>query len=171
MPSNHLIFCRHFSSCPQSFPASGSFQMSQLFTSGGQSIGASASASVFPMNIQGWFSLGLTGLISLLSERLSRVFCSTTVWKYKFFGIQPSLKICLKFRRPGFNSWVNKMTWRRKQQPTPVFLPGESHGRGAWQATVCRVANSHTQLSMHTLREKFCSKQDLSKTQHLNKNT
>ena len=114
--------------------------MSWLLASDGQSIEVSASASVFPMNIQGWFSVGLTGLISLLSERLSRVFCSTTVWKYKFFGIQPSLKICLKFRRPGFNSWVNKMTWRRKQQPTPVFLPGESHGRGAWQATDHGVA-------------------------------
>ena len=114
--------------------------MSWLLASDGQSIEVSASASVFPMNIQGWFSVGLTGLISLLSERLSRVFCSTTVWKYKFFGIQPSLKICLKFRRPGFNSWVNKMTWRRKQQPTPVFLPGESHGRGAWWAIVHGVA-------------------------------
>ena len=60
-----------FSSCPQSFPASGSFQMSQLFTSGGQSIGVSASASVLPMNIQDWFPLGLTDLISLRSEGLS----------------------------------------------------------------------------------------------------
>ena len=63
-----------FSSCLQSFPASGSFAMSQLFTSGGQSFGVSASASVLPMNIQGWFPLGLTGLISLLSKGLSRVF-------------------------------------------------------------------------------------------------
>ena len=60
-----------FFSCPQSFPASGSFSVSQLFTSGGQSIGASASASVFPMNIQGWFPLGLTGVISLQSKGLS----------------------------------------------------------------------------------------------------
>ena len=67
MPSNHLIVCRHFSSCLQFFPASGSFPVSQLFTSGGQSIGASASASVLPMNIQGWFHLRLTGLTSLLS--------------------------------------------------------------------------------------------------------
>ena len=66
-----------FSSCLQSFPASGSFPMSQLFTSGGQSIGASASASVLPMNIQSWFPLGLTGLI-LQSKGLSRVFGSTT---------------------------------------------------------------------------------------------
>ena len=69
-----------FSSCPQSFPASGSFLMSQLFTSGGQSTGTSASASVLPMNVQGWFPLGWTGLI-LQSKKLSRVFSSTTVWK------------------------------------------------------------------------------------------
>ena len=69
----------HVSSCPQSFPASGAFLMSQHFTSGGQSIGASASESVLPMSIQGWFPLGLTGLISLLSKGLSRVFPNTTV--------------------------------------------------------------------------------------------
>ena len=68
-----------FSSCPQSFPATGSFQMSQLFPSGGQSIGASASASVLPMNIQDRFPLGLTGWISLQSKRFSRVFSNTTV--------------------------------------------------------------------------------------------
>ena len=77
MPSNHLILFRLFSSCPQSFPASGSFPISRLFTSGGQSIGASASGSVLPMNIQGLFPLGLTGLIFLLSKGLSRVFSST----------------------------------------------------------------------------------------------
>ena len=75
-----------FSFCLQSFLASGSFPMSQLFPLGGQSIGASASASVLPMNIRGWFSLGLTGLISLLSKGLSRVFSSTTVLKYQFFS-------------------------------------------------------------------------------------
>ena len=80
-----------FSSCPQSFPASGSFPMNWLFASGGQSIGASASASVFPMNIQGWFPLGLTGRVSLQSKGLSRVFYNTTVQKHQFFGAQPSL--------------------------------------------------------------------------------
>ena len=70
-----------FSSCLQSFPASGSFPMSQLFASGGQSVGVSASASVPPMNIQDWFPLGLTGWISLLSKELSRVFSNTTVQK------------------------------------------------------------------------------------------
>ena len=78
-----------FSSFPQSFPASGSFQMSQFFKSGGQSIGASASASVLSMNIQDWFPLGLTGLI-LQSKVLSRVFFNTTVQKHQFFGAQPS---------------------------------------------------------------------------------
>ena len=72
-----------FSPCPQSFPASGSFPMSRLFTSGGQSIGASALALVLPMNIQGWFPFKLTGLISLQSKRL---FSSTTVWRHQFFG-------------------------------------------------------------------------------------
>ena len=81
----------HFS-CPQSFPASGFFfPMSQLFASGGQSIGTSASASVLPMNIQDWFPWGLTGWISFQSKRLSRVFFSTTVRKHRFFGTQPSL--------------------------------------------------------------------------------
>ena len=80
-----------FSSRLQSFPALGSFPMSQFFVSGGQSIGASASASVLPMNIQDWFPLGLTGWISLLSKGLSRVFSNTTVQKHQFFGTQISL--------------------------------------------------------------------------------
>ena len=80
-----------FSSCLPSLPASGSFPVSQLFTSGGQSIGASTSALVFPMNIQGWFPLGLIGLISLLYKGLSRGFSKTTVQKHQFFGAQPSL--------------------------------------------------------------------------------
>ena len=80
-----------FSSCLQSFPASGSFLMSLLFTSGGESIGASASASVLPMNIQGLFPLGWTGWISLQSKGLSRVFSNSTVRKHQFFGAQASL--------------------------------------------------------------------------------
>ena len=80
-----------FSSCLQSFPTSGSFLMSWLFASGGQSIGVSTSASVLPMNIQDWFPLGLTGLISLQSKGLSGVFSNTTVQKHQFFGGQPSL--------------------------------------------------------------------------------
>ena len=77
-----------FSSCLQYFPASGSFPMSQFFASGGQSIGASASASVLPMNIQDWFPLGWTGWISSHSKRLSRVFSNTTVQKHQFFRAQ-----------------------------------------------------------------------------------
>ena len=77
----------HFS-CPQSFPASGSFPMHQFFTSGGQSTGVSALASVLPMNIQDWFPLGWTGWISFLMKGLSRVFSNTTVQKHQFFSTQ-----------------------------------------------------------------------------------
>ena len=80
-----------FSSCLQSFPTSRSFQMSQLFTSGDQNIGVSASTSVLPMNSQDWFPLGWTGWISLKSKGLSRVFSNTTVQKHQFFGPQLSL--------------------------------------------------------------------------------
>ena len=83
MPSNHLILCRPLLLCLQYFPASGSFPMSQLFTSGGQSNGVSASTSVLPMNTQDWSPLGRTGWISLQSKALSRVFSNTTVQKFK----------------------------------------------------------------------------------------
>ena len=86
---SHPVIC--YSSCPQSFPASGSFPVSQFFTSGGQSIGVSASASVLPMNIQDWCPLGWIGWISLQSKRLSRVFSNTTVQKHQFFSAQLSL--------------------------------------------------------------------------------
>ena len=79
-----------FSTCLQSFPASGSFEMSLFLASGGQSIRVSASASVLPMNIQDWFPLGWTGWISLLSRGLSRVFSNTTVQKHQFFGTELS---------------------------------------------------------------------------------
>ena len=95
-----------FSSCPQSFLASGSFQMSQLLASGGQSIGTWASASILPMNIQNWFPLGLTGLISLQSKRLSRVFSSTTVQKHQFFGAQPS-----SWFNSHFRTWLLEKPW------------------------------------------------------------
>ena len=88
-PSSHLVLCFPFSSCPQSFPTSWSFLMNWLFTSGGQSIGVSAAASVLPMVIQDWFSLGWTGWISLQSKGLSRAFSNTTVQKHQFFGTQP----------------------------------------------------------------------------------
>ena len=80
-----------FSSHLQSFPSSGSFPTSRFFASGSQSIEASASVSVLPVNNQDWFSLGLTGCISLQSKGLSRVFSNTTVWKHRYFGAQTSL--------------------------------------------------------------------------------
>ena len=91
MPSNHLILCHSFSSCHQSFPPSGSFQINQLFTSGGQSVGVSASTSILPMNTQDWSPLEWNGWISSQSKGLSRVFSNTTVQKHQFFGAQLSL--------------------------------------------------------------------------------
>ena len=87
-----------FSSQLHSFPASGSFQMSQFFASGSQNIGVSASTSVLPMNIQDWFPLEWTGWISLLSKRLSRVFSNSTIQKHQFFSPQPAL-------------WSNSHVW------------------------------------------------------------
>ena len=94
-------------SCLQSFPASGSFLMSQLFASGGQSFGASTSALVLPMNIHSWFPLGLTGSISLQSKGLSRVFSNTTVQKDQFFSTQPSSQS---------NSHVHNDHWKNHSQ-------------------------------------------------------
>ena len=91
MPSNHHILCRPLLLLPSIFPESGSFQMSQLFTSGGQSIGASASTSILARNTQDWSPLGWTVWISLQSKGLSRVFSNTTVQKHQFFSGQLSL--------------------------------------------------------------------------------
>ena len=141
-----------FSSCLQSFPASGTFPMSQFFASGGQSFGVSASASVLPMNIKGWFPLGWAGWISLLSEGLARVFSNSTVQKHHLLGTQAmaphSSTLAWKIpwtEEPGRlqsmgslrvrHDWVTSLSLftfmhrRRKWQPTPVFLPGESQGR------------------------------------------
>ena len=112
-----------FFSCLQSCPASGSFSVSRLFASVGQSIGASASASALPMNIQGWFPLGWTGLVSLLSKGLSRVFSSTTIWRHQFFSAQPS-------------SWSNSqktvLTFRSKRGQD-FFLPPSLGASRAFQ--------------------------------------
>ena len=112
MPFHHLLFVVPYSFCPQSFPASRTFTVSWLFASGGQSIGASASAWVLPMSVQDWFPLGVTGLISLLSKGLSRVFFSTTIQKYQFFSVQPSL-------------WSNShiCTWLLKKTIALTMLP------------------------------------------------
>ena len=91
IPSNHLSLCCPLLFLPSTFLGIRDFPVSWLFASGGQSIRASASASVFPMKIQGWFPLGLTGLISLQSKGLSRVFSNTTVQKHQFFGNELSL--------------------------------------------------------------------------------
>ena len=99
MPYNYLIFCWPLLLFPSIFPSIR--DLSLLFLSGGQSIGASASGSVLPMNSQVWFPLGLTGLISLLSKRLSRVFSSTAVRKPHFFSTQPSL-----WSNPPIHTWL-----------------------------------------------------------------
>ena len=106
-----------FSSCPQSFPASGSFQMSQLFTSAGQSIGTSASASVLPINMQDWLLLGLTSLISLLSKGFSRVFSSTAIQRQRhYFADKGHLIKAMVFPvvMYGCESWTIKKAecWR-----------------------------------------------------------
>ena len=113
MPSNHLILCHPLLLLPGSFPASGSFPMTRLFTSDGWSIRASASASVLSVNIHDWFPLRLTGLIFLQSKRLSRVFSYTTVQKHQFFSAQPSL---------WSNSHIHTcMTTEKTIALTPIF--------------------------------------------------
>ena len=112
-------------SCLKSFPASGSFPMNLLFASGGQSIGASA--SVLPMNIQDWFPLELTGLISLMSKGLPRVFSSATIWKHQLFGAQPPLGC------PGGTSGKEPACQGRRRKrdgfhPESGRSPGEGNG-------------------------------------------
>ena len=111
--SNHLILCRLLP-LPSVFPSIGCFTVSCLLASGGQSIGASASASVLPMNIQGWFPLDLTGLISLQSKGLSRVLSSTTIWKHQVLGAQPFLwsnsHICTQ-KNQSISSLFNMLFW------------------------------------------------------------
>ena len=121
--------CQHFSSCPHSFPVSGSFLMSWLFAPGGQSIGASSSESIFPMNIQGWFPFGLTGLISLQSKGLSRVFSSTTFRKHQLFSNQAFIMVQLSdpYMTTG-KLWLCRLLFDLKQtisrQMTHLFGDG-----------------------------------------------
>ena len=105
MPSNHLILCHPLFLLPSIVPSIRVFPRSQLFPSGGQSIGVSASASVLPMNIQDWFPLGKTGWISLQSKGLSRVFSNTTFQKHQFFCAQPSL---WSNSHTGTHCWKNQ---------------------------------------------------------------
>ena len=129
-----------FFSCPQSFPASGSFPMGCLFASDGRSIGASAWASVLPMNIQCWSPFRSTGLISLLSKGLSRVFFSTTIWKHQLFGAQPSLwsnfHICMlllkkiiAFTMLTFVGKVMSLLFNMLSRFAIAFLPRSKHLR------------------------------------------
>ena len=144
MFSKHLILCRPFSSCLQSFPASGSFQMSQFFVSGG------ASASVLPMNIPGWFPLGLTGWISLQSKGLPRVLSNTTVQKHQFFSIQPSLWSnshflymttgkTIAFTIPTFAGKVTSLLFNMLSIFVIVFLPRSKHRLISWLQSLCAV--------------------------------
>ena len=120
MPSSHLILCHPLLFLPSIFASISIFSNELLFSSGGQSIGASVSASVVPMNVQGWFPLGLTGLIFLLSKGLSRASSNTTIWKHQFFSSQPSL-------------WSNSHTttsllFNTLSRFVIAFLPRSKHG-------------------------------------------
>ena len=162
MPSNHLILCCPLLLLPSTFPSIRVFSNESVLCISDQSIGASASASVLPMDIQHWFSLGWTGLISLQSKGLSRVFYNTTVQKHAFLSLsflyspvltsiaphsstlackipwmeEPGGLQSMGSLRVGRN-WATSLSlftfmhWRRKWQPTPVFFPGESQGRGS----------------------------------------
>ena len=130
----------HLSSCLQSFPALGSFQMSQFFTSGSQSIGVSASASVLPMNIQDWFPLGWTGWISLQSKGLSRVFSNTAVQKHQFFGAEldqlshPYMTTgqALALTRQNFVGKVMSLFFNILSRLVISFLPRSKHLLISW---------------------------------------
>ena len=129
-----------FSSCLQSCPASGSFPMSQFFTSRGQSIGVSASASVLPMNIQVWFPLGWTGWISLQSKGFSRVFSNTTVQKHQFFGTlySPTLISILEYWKNHSFDYTD-LCWQSNVSASYMlsrlvitFLPRSKHLLISW---------------------------------------
>ena len=128
MPSRHLILCRPLFSCPQSFPASGCFPMSQLFASGGQSIGVSASTSVLPKNNQVWFPVGWgwTGWISLQSKGLARVFSNTTVQKHQFFDAQLSSQ--------SNSSWPHGL--HQTRLPCPSLFSGVCSNSGCTEFVV-----------------------------------
>ena len=132
-----------FSSCPRSFPASGSLQMSQLFASGGQNFGVFASTSVLPMNTQDQSSLGWTGWISLQSKRLSKVFPNTTVQKNQFFGPQLSLsskshihtwllKKSTALTRQTFVGKVTSLRFNMLSRLVINFLPRSRHCLISW---------------------------------------
>ena len=143
MSFNHLILCAPSFSCPQTFPASGTFPMNQLITSGGQRIRASASASVLPMNIQDWFPLGLTGLISLQSKGLSRAFSNSTVWKHNSSG--PTLTSILDYwktialTRGSFVRKVMSLLLNTLSGIAIAFLPRSKHLLIPWLQSLSSV--------------------------------
>ena len=156
-----------FSSCFQSFPASGSSPMSQFFTSGGQSIGVSASASVLPMNIQDWFPLGLTGLISLKSKGLSGVLSSTTVQKLQFFGTQLSLwsnshihtwllKKTIAMTRWTYVSKVKSMLFNMLSRLVVAFLPRSKCLLISWLQSPSAVILEPRKIKSVTVSPSIC---------------
>ena len=158
MPSSHLILCHPLSSCLQSFPASGSFPMSQFFTSGGQSIGDSASASVLPMNIQDRLPLGLNYWISLQSKGLSRVFSNTTVQKHQFCA-QLSLWSTshpymttgktIALTRQTFVSKVMSLLFNKLSRLVITFLPRSKHLLISWLQSPSVVIWSLKKIKSH----------------------
>ena len=143
MPSNHLILCHLLLPSPSILPSIQAYLISQLFALGCQSIGASTSASVFPMNIQDWFPLGLTGLISLLYKRFSRVFSSTIVWRHQLFGTQPSLwfnshshtwllEKTMALTRQTFVRKVMSLLFNMLSRLVIAFLPKSRHLLISW---------------------------------------
>ena len=128
MPSNHLILCRPLLLPPSIFPSIRPFHMSQFFTSGSQSIGVSASASILPVNIQDWFSLGWTGWVSLQSKGLSRVFSNTTVQKYPLFSDQLSCTgKTIALTRWTFVGKVMTLLFNKLSRLVITFLPKSKH--------------------------------------------
>ena len=122
LPSNHLILC-HPLLLPSIFRASGSFPVSQLFISGSQSIGASASGSVLPMNIQSWFPLGLTGLISLQSKRPSRIFSNTTVEKHHVSVLYLLYWVSVQFSHSVMSHTLRPHGLQHARPPCPTRIP------------------------------------------------
>ena len=142
MPSNHIILCCPFSSCLQSFPASGSFPVSALFASGGKCIGLSASASVLPMNIQDWFLLRLTGLISLQFKGLSRILQhhsskASILWHSAFFIVQLSHPYMTTGKTIALSRWtfvsqVMSLFFNMLSRLVIAFLPRSKHLLISW---------------------------------------
>ena len=145
-----------FSSCPQTFPASGSFPVSQLFSPGDQSIRALALASVFKMNIQGWFPLGLTGLISMQSKELSRVFSSIAVWKdhSAFFMVQLSHLYMTTGKTKPLTRWtfvskVMSLLSNALSSFDTAFLPRSKNLLIPWLQSLSTVILETQKISCH----------------------